>query len=157
MQFKIVNYGDNMRNDGSVVAKKSCLGWEEARAWFTDYIAELMATDTNDGYSRVRAEDFEGRDEPDWFVGDGFYDSVGNLALEYSSSRDAADNVEEAYYCGDYYVLEGPAYMGTQDVCKTLGLSKPTVLAMIKRGELKAKRIGNRWAFNADDIAKMLP
>lgn len=48
-------------------------------------------------------------------------------------------------------------YIRTQDVMRILGVSRPTVMAMLKRGDISAKKVGNRYVFLAAEIKALLP
>ena len=52
----------------------------EARLWFASAIATMLEEDPSGEYRMVNLDDFPGS-PPDWYLGDGFYDSNDNLVL----------------------------------------------------------------------------
>jgi hypothetical protein len=73
----------------------------EARMWFASAIATMLEEDPSGEFRMVNLEDFPGS-PPDWYVGDGWYDSHNQLIL--TSGKQMPDTITLGEWI---YRLEG--------------------------------------------------
>ena len=52
--------------------------------------------------------------------------------------------------------MERNSYMTTQEIAELLGIAVISAQRMAQRGELPARKIGNRYRFNAGEVEKWL-
>lgn len=145
--------------------------YADAKRWFTDYIADMLSEDRSgnyrhesylpsaDGLKYFHEPSSEWHDAlPDWWKGEGFYDEADQLILAYHYPRDESIADIAMISLGDYtYELCEAEYVMTIDVCRMLQVTRPTVFAMIKRGDLSPTKVANRYLFLKRDIDALLP
>jgi excisionase family DNA binding protein len=54
------------------------------------------------------------------------------------------------------YELPRPALLSVSEVAALLGISRPSVYRMVRRGDLRPYRVGERLRFNVDEIDQLL-
>jgi excisionase family DNA binding protein len=56
-----------------------------------------------------------------------------------------------------YYLKSVETDLALLDVCKLLEITRPTVYAMLRRGEINGKKIANKYMFSKWAVEDMLP
>jgi len=169
MKYIITESNPN-RGTKKILRSKDLRNDAEASEWFTDQMAEWLGEDDTgnyryESYLPMAGGEFfnEGTQEieeslPPWWKGEGWYDESDNLIMKYAVPRDGSfEDITSLEMHGLVYRLEKETYLRTAEVAKVLGVTRQTVYAMARRGEIKSERIANRWMYLKSEVDAMLP